>query len=184
MSETMFRTVSGLHSGYDPAEVDDFFEHARAVYESGPAGALSGRDVRSAAFDLVRRGYQTSAVDAALDRLEAAFVARARADFLAEQGQAAWMARLAEQARTLYTRLTRPDGERFAPARARKPGYEPADVDALCRRLVAYFDRGAPLTAQEVRAATFRRRNGRAGYAEGSVDAFFDRAVEVLLGAE
>ncbi|CAN5262654.1 DivIVA domain-containing protein [soil metagenome] len=184
MSETMFRTVSGLHSGYDPDEVDDFFEHARAVYESGPAGTLSGKDIRSVAFDLVRRGYQTSAVDAALDRLEAAFVARARADFLAEQGQAAWMARLAEQARTLYTRLTRPDGERFAPAHPRKPGYEPADVDALCQRLVAYFDRGAPLTAQEVRSATFRRRNGRAGYAEGSVDAFFDRAVEVLLGAE
>jgi DivIVA domain-containing protein len=184
MSDTMFRTVSGMHSGYDPDEVDDFFEHARAVYENGPAGALSGRDVRSVAFDLVRRGYQTSAVDAALDRLEAAFVARARAEFLAEQGQPAWMARLAEEAHTLYGRLTRPDGERFAPAHARQAGYELADVDAMCQRLVAYFDRGAPLMAQDVRSATFRRRNGAAGYAEGPVDAFFDRAVEVLLGAE
>jgi DivIVA domain-containing protein len=184
MSETMFRTVSGMRSGYDPDEVDDFFEHARAVYENGPVGALSGRDVRSVAFDLVRRGYQTTAVDAALDRLEAAFVARARAEFLSEKGQQAWMAHLAEQAHTLYGRLTRPDGERFAPAPSRKPGYEPADVDALCQRLVGYFDRGTPLTAQDIRSVTFRRRNGAAGYAEGPVDAFLERAVEVLLGAE
>ena len=184
MSETMFRTVSGLHRGYNPDEVDEFFEHARSVYENGPAGALSARDLRSVAFDVVRRGYLTSAVDAALDRLEAAFVARARAEFLADKGQPAWLARLAEQAHTLYGRLTRPDGERFAPAHARKPGYEPTDVDALSQRLVAYFDRGVPLTAQEVRSATFRQRNGKAGYAEGAVDAFLDRAVEVLLGAE
>jgi DivIVA domain-containing protein len=184
VNEAMFRTVGALRSGYDPDEVDTFFEHARSVYENGPAGALSGRDVRTVAFDVVRRGYMTSPVDAALDRLEAAFVARSRADFIAEQGQQAWMNRLAEQARSLYGRLTRPDGERFAPAHGRSAGYEPADVDALCHRLVAYFDRGAPLSAQEVRGASFRRRNGRAGYAEASVDAFLDRAVEVLLGAE
>ena len=184
MNEAMFRTVGGLRSGYDPDEVDDFFEHARAVYEKGPASALSGRDVRSVAFDVVRRGYQTSAVDAALDRLEAAFVARARADFVAEQGQQAWMGKLAEQARSLYGRLTRPDGERFAPAHHRAPGYDPDDVDELCARLVAYFDRGAPLTAHEVRSVTFRRQKGHAGYSEASVDAFLDRAIEVLLGAE
>jgi DivIVA domain-containing protein len=182
--DTMFRTASGLRSGYDPDEVDDFFEHARAVYEKGPASALSGRDVRQVAFDMVRRGYVTSAVDAALDRLEAAFVARARADFVAEHGQQAWMDRLAEQARTLYGRLTRPDGERFAPPHGRQPGYEPADVDDICHRLIAYFDKGAPLTAQELRSVTFRRRSGSAGYAEAPVDAFLDRAVEVVLGAE
>ena len=37
----MFRTVSGLKQGYDPDEVDDFFAHARAVYEQGPAGGLA-----------------------------------------------------------------------------------------------------------------------------------------------
>ena len=184
MNEAMFRTVGALRNGYDPDEVDEFFEHARAMYESGPPGALSGRDVRSVAFEVVRRGYVTAAVDAALDRLEAAFVARARADYVAAQGQQAWMGRLAEQAQTLYGRLTRPDGERFAPSHGRHPAYDPADVDALCHRLVAYFDRGAPLTAQEVRSATFRHRSGRSGYNEASVDAFLDRAVEVLLGAE
>ncbi|WP_448062744.1 DivIVA domain-containing protein [Cellulomonas hominis] len=180
----MFRTASGLRTGYDPAEVDDFFTHARTVYENGPAGALSGRDVRTTAFDVVRRGYTTSAVDAALDRLEAAFVARARTDFIAEYGQEAWLARLADQARTLYGRLTRPDGERFAPPHGRHAGYRPEDVDALCHRLIAYFDKGAPLSAAEVRAATFRRQTGAGAYGEPSVDAFLERAVDVLLAAE
>jgi DivIVA domain-containing protein len=184
MSERMFRTVSRLHSGYDPREVDEFFTHARQVYEGTVTDGLTGRDVRSAAFELVRGGYRTAAVDAALDRLEAAFVARAREQFIARHGQAAWMSELAESARTLYGRLTRPDGQRFAPARRGEPAYDRQDVDALCRRLTGYFDRGEPLTSQEVRAATFGRRRGAAGYAEGPVDAFCARAVEVLLGAE
>jgi DivIVA domain-containing protein len=184
VSDGMFRTASGLRSGYDPDEVDDFFEHARAVYEQGPAGSLAAKDVRGVAFDVVRGGYVTAAVDAALDRLEAAFVARARAEFVAEHGQQAWLAKLGEQARTLYGRLGRPDGDRFAPPEGRHQGYEPADVDAMCHRLVAYFDKGAPLTAGEVRAATFRARKGRNAYGEPAVDAFFARAVEVLLGVE
>lgn len=184
MSDGMFRTVSGFRSGYDPDEVDEFFAHARALYETGPASELSGKEVRGVAFDLVRGGYVPAAVDAALDRLESAFVARARADYVQRNGQQAWMERLGEQARTLYGRLGRPDGDRFAPPEGRQQGYEPADVDELCHRLIAYFDKGAPLSAAEVRTATFRRRKGRNAYAEPPVDAFFARAVEVLLGVE
>jgi DivIVA domain-containing protein len=184
MSQGMFRTVSRLHSGYAPDEVDAFFDHARQVYEGTVDDALTGRDVRATAFDLVRGGYVVGPVDAALDRLEAAFVARTREQFVAEHGQAAWMSQLADGARTLYGRLTRPDGQRFAPAQRGEPAYDPADVDALCRRLVAYFDHGTPLTAQEIRQTTFGRRRGSAGYAEAPVDAFCRRAVEVLLGVE
>ncbi|MBT0995732.1 DivIVA domain-containing protein [Cellulomonas sp. DKR-3] len=184
MSDGMFRTVSGFRSGYDPDEVDEFFDHARAMYEQGPAAALSAKDVRRVGFEMVRRGYATAAVDAALDRLESAFVARARAEHVAQHGQDAWMAQLGEQARTLYGRLGRPDGDRFAPPVGREPGYEPADVDELCHRLVAYFDQGVPLTSGEVRSATFRRRKGQHGYGEPAVDAFVARAVEVLLGVE
>ncbi|RMI12765.1 DivIVA domain-containing protein [Cellulomonas triticagri] len=180
----MFRRVSGMRTGYHPEEVDDFFTHARSVYEQGPAGALSSKDVRTVAFDLVRHGYSTTAVDAALDRLEAAFVARARADFIAERGRQAWLEGLAEQARTLYGRLTRPDGDRFDPPKGRQPGYRAEDVDALCARLVAYFDTNTPLTAQEVRSAVFARKKGADAYAEAPVDAFLERAVDVLLAAE
>lgn len=184
MSKGMFRTVSKLRSGYATDEVDEFFDLARRAYEGQAEEELTGRDVRATAFEVVRGGYATGAVDAALDRLEAAFVARARQQFVAEHGQQAWMDQLADGARTLYGRLTRPDGEKFSPAHRGQHGYEPADVDALCHRLVAYFDSGAPLTAQEIRSSTFRRRGGSKGYGEAAVDAFCDRAVEVLLGVE
>ena len=178
-----FRSAGRFRSGYAPDQVDAFFAEARRVYE-GEGSGLTGQDLRHAAFDLVRGGYATVPVDAALDRLERAFLARQRTDYVAAHGQAAWMEHLAERARTLYGRLTRPDGERFAPARRGHVGYDPADVDALCRRLVGYFDRGEALTSDEVRHATFGRRTGSKAYAEGPVDAFCDRAIEVLLGVE
>jgi DivIVA domain-containing protein len=184
MRPRTFRTVSRLHTGYDPAEVDRYLDRARAVYEGAVEDTITARDVRSAAFDLVRGGYVVGPVDAAMDRLEAAFVARAREQYVARHGQAAWMAELADSARTLYGRLNRPDGERFAPADRGEHAYDRADVDALCHRLVAYFDHGTPLTAEEIRHSTFRRRRGAAGYAEAPVDAFCRRAVEVLLGVE
>jgi DivIVA domain-containing protein len=181
---TMFRTVGPLRSGYDPDQVDTFFAHARRAYEGDRSEPLTSTDVRRAAFDMVRGGYATASVDAALDRLERAFATRQRAEFVAARGQQAWMEHVAARARTLYERLRRPDGERFAPAGRGEPAYAREDVDALCRRLVDYFDQGRPLTSEEIRQATFRRARGHGGYAEGPVDAFFDRAVEVLLGVE
>ncbi|WP_372593165.1 DivIVA domain-containing protein [Actinotalea sp.] len=181
---TMFRTTGRLSMGYDPGQVDEFFVHARRVYEGEVTDAIDGRTVRRAAFDLVRHGYQPTAVDAALDRLEHAFVSRERTAFVATHGQQAWLEHLAERARTLYGRLARPDGERFAPAPRRSPGYDPDEVDEVCRRLVDYFDNGHALSSAEIRQVTFTRRKGHDGYAEGPVDAFLERAVEVLLGVE
>ena len=181
---TMFRTVGPFRSGYDPDQVEDFFQHARRAYEGDRAEPLNGSDVRRAAFDIVRGGYVPASVDAALDRLERAFSARQRSEFVAAHGQQAWMEHVAALARTLYERLRRPDGKRFTPAHRGEQGYAPQDVDALCHRLVDYFDKGTPLTSDEVRSAVFRRASGHAAYAEGPVDAFFERAVEVLLGVE
>lgn len=180
----MFRTVRRFRTGYDPEQVEDFFTRARRAYEGDRSEVLEGQDVRRAAFDLVRHGYAPDAVDAALDRLERAFTARRRAEFVASSGQDAWMEHLAGRARTLYERLRRADGERFARARHGEQGYAPEDVDALCHRLVDYFDHGSPLTSQEVRHATFGAARGRHAYAEGPVDAFLDRAMEVLIGVE
>ena len=179
-----FRTVRRWRSGYAPEQVDEFFADARRVYEGNGSAPLSGRDVRHAAFDLVRGGYATAPVDAALDRLERAFSVRQRTEFVAAHGQQAWMEHLAGQAKTLYGRLTREDGERFAPPRRGEQGYDVADVDALCHRLVDYFDHGQSLTSDEVRSSTFRRHKGHHAYAEAPVDAFCDRAIEVLLGVE
>ena len=182
---SMFTTVSRFRTGYSPEEVDEFFAQARAVYEGdGAAAALTAKDVREVAFSLVQGGYAWDSVDSALDRLEAAFVARERAEYVAQRGQEAWMARMAELARSLYPRLTRGDGKRFDTAPAFRSGYDKDQVDALCKRLIAYFDKGQPITSREVRAAAFRKRRGSSAYAEPAVDAFLSRAAEVLLGVE
>ena len=180
----MFRTVGRFRSGYDPEQVEDFFARAKRAYEGDRTEVMDGHDLRRAAFDLVRRGYAPDAVDAALDRLERAFTVRRRADFVATRGQDAWMEHLAGRARTLYDRLRRSDGDRFARARRGEQGYAPDDVDDLCHRLVDYFDHGSPLTSEEIRHATFGAARGRRAYAEGPVDAFLDRAMEVLIGVE
>jgi DivIVA domain-containing protein len=181
---TMFRTVGRFSKGYNPEQVEEFFARARRSYEGDRSEMIDGHDVRRAAFDLVRHGYDPTAVDAALDRLERAFTARRRADFVAANGQDSWMEHLAGRARTLYDRLRRPDGDRFARARRGEQGYDPDDVDEICHRLVDYFDHGAALTSEELRHATFGAARGRRAYAEGPVDAFLDRAMEVLIGVE
>ncbi|WP_239073241.1 DivIVA domain-containing protein [Sediminihabitans luteus] len=170
--------------GYDPDEVDEFFDDAKALYEGRDGRTLTSTEIQRATFELVRGGYSTTEVDAALDRLEGAFIARQRAAYVAAHGQQAWMNALAERARTLYERLGRPDGKKFAPAERGAPAYDTDDVDDLCDRLVDYFDRQVPLTSAEVRETVFRRRSGASGYGEAAVDAFFARAVEVLLGVE
>jgi DivIVA domain-containing protein len=181
---TLFRTVPRWRSGYAQDQVEAFFDDARRVYEGKGELPLSGRDVRHAAFDLVHGGFVTESVDAALDRLERAFAVRQRETFVAKHGQQAWMEHLASQARTLYGRLTRPDGERFAAPHRGHPGYDAHEVDDLCHRLVDYFDHGQSLTSEELRNAVFGRRKGHGAYAEGPVDAFVDRAIEVLVGVE
>lgn len=180
----LFPRVRRLRRGYASDQVDRFFDRARQAYEAADPVTMTSSQIRAEAFDLVRRGYDTVAVDNAMDRLEAAFVALDRAEFIRSHGQQAWMDRLATQASTLYERLNRPEGQRFAPPGRGEHGYDPAPVDAMCARLTAYFDHGAPLTSHELRSATFRRRGGSDAYAEGPVDAFFARAVEVLLGVE
>lgn len=183
MAQTFPRT-GRWSSGYDVEQVDEFFEQARIAYEAAATeDAMTADDVRAAAFDLVRHGYEPGHVDAALDRLEGAFVQRARARSIAGTGQDDWMDGVAARATTLYPRLVRPSGERFAaPERGR--GYSREAVDALLDRLVDYFDDGADLTAAEVRSATFPSAPRDRAYAEGPVDAFLDRAVDVLLAVE
>ncbi|TWH30569.1 DivIVA domain-containing protein [Isoptericola variabilis J7] len=153
---SLFSSVSALRTGYDKDEVDEFFDHARQAYEGRTPEPLTSADIQASTFDLVRGGYNTHEVDAALDRLEAAFIARQRAEYVAAHGQEAWMQALAERARTLYGRLGRPDGLRFAPAERGQPAYDKDDVDALCDRLTAYFDRQEPL--RDLRSDQGRRR--------------------------
>lgn len=188
----MFPTAGKLRTGYDRDQVEDFFERARASYESEHPGDGRAHDadevvdehtVARCSFDLVRGGYLTSSVDSALDRLQTAFIQRRRTSYISEHGEAKWMEEIAERATTLYPRLLRPAGERFrAPERGR--GYDREEVDAVLDRLTRYFDRDGHLSADELRTATFTSVRRSRGYHEGTVDAYLARAVEVLAAVE
>lgn len=191
-----FRRSGRLRRGYATAQVEEFFDRARRAYEqSAPASptqpgtpavgpALTSRDVRQVGFDLVLGGFDVEQVDAALDRMEDAF-ARRESDLLRGRlGVDRAMEQVLRQASTLESRLSRADGERFARASGLSLAYDPDDVDELCERLRGYFKGGEAIAPEELRRAVFRSRRGRSGYDEHQVDAFFDRAVEVLVAVD
>lgn len=179
----MFETVSVMKKGYDKDEVDDFFDLAREAYEGKTDEYVTHRDIHTCVFDVVRGGYNTDQVDAAMNRLENAFVAREKQIAVAQGGLATWTGILNEKAKTLYPRLGRPRGERFAHP-TKGVGYRAEDVDNLCANLVKFFDGQIKITASELRTVTFSDAKGKKAYDEASVDAFMSRAIEVLLGVE
>jgi len=180
----LFPRTSSLRHGYRREQVEQFFSVARQAYEKPPTATaeLSALQVRRAAFDLQRGGYSTAAVDAALDRLEVAFSKRTRDAFVREHGQDAWMQQLAQSAQVLYPRLRRPKGERFAHPGFASRGYDAREVDKVMARITTFFDRGEPLTAEQVRMVCFSQATGRKAYDEATVDAFLARTVDILLG--
>jgi len=181
---TEFPRVGLFSKGYDCEQVDAFFEDARRAYEGGvPPEQFSSEQVRLATFELKNRGYNIDAVDGAMNRLEAAFVNRDRADSVAAEGEAAWYDRVADRATTLYPRLQRPRGDRAAPPPP-PPRYSCEEVDDLLDRIAAYFDEAGELTADEIRLSTFRPKRGKKAYMEGPVDAYLGRAVEILLAVD
>ena len=100
-----FPTTGIFRRGYGKNAVDDFFVDARHAYEGGlPAEQFSAEQVRQASFPRQRNGYDTQAVDAAMSRLEAAFVQRDRADHIAVNGEAAWYEKVADRATTMPSR--------------------------------------------------------------------------------
>jgi DivIVA domain-containing protein len=167
--------------GYDPAEVDVFLRDARAAYDLDPSAEpiLTSEDIRHASFGLVKRGYSTTHVDAALERLEDAFALRERERSLDTVGRRAWLAETRETAQVLLNRLSRPAGEKFTRSGRFTQGYRTSDVDVLAARLVAYFETGAAVDVDVVRTAVFRPQRG--GYAEDQVDRVLDAVIDVML---
>lgn len=180
----LFPRASTLRRGYSRPQVEEFFSRARQAYEqaANPDAELSPLDVRRASFDLKRGGYSTAAVDGALDRLEVAFASRSRDTFIRAHGQDAWMQDLASRAQVLYPRLRRPKGERFAHPGFISRGYDAKEVDKVLARVTSFFDRGEPLTAQQIRMVAFTQATGKRAYDEATVDAFLARTVDILLG--
>lgn len=174
-----FPHTTGRQKGYRPEDVDEFLVQARRAFEGVGDGAIDAAVVRTAAFPLVRRGYQVAAVDAALGRIEDAFAAREREYALGHAGARAWVGRSRTLAQEVLDRLTRPRGRRFRRAGALRFGYRIDEVDLVTDKLARFLETGEPLTVDQVRSVAFRMQ--RRGYSEAQVDAVLDAVVEVML---
>ena len=178
---TTFPPARKRTKGYHVAQVDEFLAKARAAYDaddSGPAG-LTASDIRHTSFSLVRGGYSTSHVDAALERLEDAFALRERERAFGDKGKGEWLGSARETAQVILNRITRPEGHRFERTSVLAQGYSIEDVDALCDTLTDYFERGVPFSTDSVRTSVFRAQRG--GYREAQVDLLLDSVIEVML---
>lgn len=175
-----FPTVRGRARGYARPEVDAFLDAARGSFESVDAAEpVSSGEVRAAVFPLVRGGYEPTAVDAALTRIEDAFAERERERALTRRGARAWLGRSRALGQEILERLRRPAGRRFDRVGALSWGYRRDEVDDVAVRIAAYLERGDALTVDQVRSVAFRLQRG--GYRESQVDAVLDGVVDVML---
>ena len=174
-----FPLTSGRTRGYRPDAVDDFLARARAAFESADTSEVDSTVVRTAAFPLVRRGYQVTAVDAALSRIEDAFAAREREQALSRKGARAWVGQSRRLAQEILDRLTRPKGRRFRRVGPLRFGYRIDEVDLVSDKIARFLEDGEPVTVDQVRSVAFRMQ--RRGDSEAQVDAVLDATVEVML---
>ncbi|WP_427004155.1 DivIVA domain-containing protein [Pseudarthrobacter sp. H2] len=182
-----FDRVQRNQYGYNAKQVDQFLLRARVAFETPNAAdrQVKSADVRAVSFDPVKGGYAAAGVDAALDRLEDALARRERDELVAEGGEEAWLREIGRLAGVLRGRLHRPDGRRFRrPTKAKARSYNTTDVDDLCHELIGYLEADQPLSVDNIRRAVFRPAIGRDGYEESQVDAFLERAVELMASID
>ena len=168
-----FPRVRRRHKGYHPRQVDAFLNHIE-VSLSGVFPPPTATDVRRAGFELVHGGYDTEAVDAALDALEERVLVL-QAAMAGRRGRVD----LQGEAEFLRNELATPYMKRFPRAGALHRGYDMDDVDDFIDRVVSALDGQVELSVEEVRTAPFRPRRG--GYVEDAVDETLDRVVELLM---
>ncbi len=181
VSTNTFPRARHSAKGYDIVQVEDFLEDAKRAY-AAPIGTevLSAKQIRNTAFILKRGGYDTQAVDSALERLEDAFAERERAATVAVYGQVAYAQEVRTTAQEILDRVTRAPRRRFKRVSGLTYGYKASDVDAFADRIAAYLQGQTGLTPDDVRAVSFRVVHG--GYQEVQVDALLDALIEVILG--
>lgn len=187
MSAHTFTRAGTFKYGYHRKQVDEFFDRAKHAYSDSSEStshdaAVTEADVREAGFKWVRNGYKANEVDAALDRLERALLQRERANVMTASGESVWLDRTYTQAESLYPRMLRLAGARFADAK--KYGYAKTEVDKFLDFIAAYFDGKAHLTSQQVREITFKRAKKEKAYDEAVVDVYLDRVISVLIAVE
>jgi DivIVA domain-containing protein len=167
--------------GYNVDQVEDFLEEARHAYtaDRGDLAVVSAAGIRTMAFAMQKGGYSTVHVDAALERLEDAFASRERERAVERTGDSAWYAQARGAAQEILDRLARPEGQRFSRQSFLSRGYRVADVDSFTDALGDYFQRGTPMSVDQVRSIVFR--SAKRGYSETQVDVLLDSVIDVML---
>lgn len=181
----MSTTFKMVRDGYDPEQVDRFLADAKEAYENKPGCKdINSITVRQVGFKRARMGYDMSEVDSVLERLEAAFIQRKRANVVKGSSQDEWLRQVAQMASRLYPRMDRPRGERFASALPKTMGYNKEEVDRFIDDLGRYFDGDVDLTSQQVHRVVFGAAKGNDAYDMAVVDTYLDLAGEILLSVE
>ncbi|MEU7890412.1 DivIVA domain-containing protein [Microbispora bryophytorum] len=188
-----FPRVMAVRLGYDPGQVDDFVRRIERTLGLGPLDGppVTGDEIRNAKFAVKLGGYNETAVDFALDafivaveapaaRTAAAPSLRTRAEERTRQDPAPAKAAGAAEP-WLETQAARVERVAFRPGRLGM-GYREEEVDAFLDRVVATLRGTAaePLTAEQVRRATFATVVFRPGYAIQEVDGFLAEMANVL----
>jgi DivIVA domain-containing protein len=174
--QAKFAVVSGM--GYSPKQVDALFELAKRQYENPNLVLIRASDLRGLRLDLVKGGYATSQVDAALDNLEDHFIKAEVAAFRERFGDQELAKRYSELRDALIPRLKREKTQRFAKVSLLSRGYDKKKVDALCDQLLAHFEGSNNLKVGDLRRVQFSAT--RLGYSMPQVDSFLDRAIEAI----
>ena len=171
-----FSVVAGR--GYDPKQVDALFDLAKRQYENPSLVLVRAADLRGLRLDLVRGGYATSQVDAALDNLEDHFIKAEVASFRERFGDSELAKRYLELRDALIPRLKKEKGKRFTKVSLLSRGYDKKKVDLLCDQLLAHFDQTSKLKVGDLRRVQFS--SARLGYSMPQVDSFLDRVIEAM----
>ena len=174
--QNRFAVVSGR--GYNPKQVDALFDLAKRQYENPNLVLVRASDLRGLRLDLVRGGYATNQVDAALDNLEDHFIKTEVAAFRERFGDQELVKRYSELRDALIPRLKREKAQRFTKVSILSRGYDKKKVDALCDQLLAHFDVTRKLKVGDLRRVQFS--STRLGYSMPQVDSFLDRVIEAM----
>lgn len=174
--QAKFSVVSGR--GYNPKQVDALFDLAKRQYENPNLVLVRASDLRGLRLDLVRGGYATNQVDAALDNLEDHFIKAEVAAFRERFGDQELAKRYSELRDALIPRLKREKSQRFTKVSILSRGYDKKKVDELCDQLLAHFDVTRKLKVGDLRRVQFS--STRLGYSMPQVDSFLDRVIEAM----
>ena len=173
-----FKTVQKGKLGYSTAEVDTFIARARDQYNNFSAQILDWRDITAQKFTLVKGGYETAAVDQAVEKLQDTFAERELTKQVNPFGSSLSSTILTELRVLLLGRTGRVKNKRFERSGVLGVGYSRKEVDALLTVVHEYLEGEEELTLADIRGLSFKVTRG--GYIESQVDAFIERLVEYL----